>query len=170
MFAVTRQTSDNTAQTQLIEAAGVEFAYGRFGRSSELPLVMLQHFRGSLDNWDPALTDTLASEREVILVDYPGVGSSRGEFGPTIADTARHMIAFIAALGLYEIDLLGFSIGGFIAQEIALLRPTLVRRLVLAATGPKGAPGMHGWRDDIAAAARGESKAAEPPLHHVRPH
>ena len=71
---------------------------------------------------------------------------------------ARHMIAFIAALGLDEIDLLGFSIGGFIAQEIALVRPALVRRLVLAATGPKGAPGMHGWREDIAAAARGESK------------
>ena len=157
MFAVTRQTSHNTAQTQLIEAAGVEFAYRRFGRSSDLPLVMLQHFRGNLDNWDPALTDTLASEREVILVDYPGVGSSRGEFGPTIADTARHVIAFINALGLDEVDLLGFSIGGFVAQEIALLRPTLVRRLVLAATGPKGAPGMHGWRDDIAAAARGES-------------
>jgi pimeloyl-ACP methyl ester carboxylesterase len=68
------------------------------------------------------------------------------------------MIAFVAALGFDEIDLLGFSIGGFVAQEIALVRPTLVRRLVLAATGPKGAPGMHGWREDIAAAARGESK------------
>ena len=67
--------------------------------------MMLQHFRGNLDNWDPALTDALASEREVILVDYPGVGSSRGEFGPSIADTARHMIAFITALGLDEIDL-----------------------------------------------------------------
>jgi pimeloyl-ACP methyl ester carboxylesterase len=119
---------------------------------------MLQHFRGNLDNWDPALTGALAAEREVILVDYPGVGSSSGEFGPTISDTARRTIAFADALGLGEIDLLGFSIGGFAAQEIALLRPTLVRRLILAATGPKGAPGMHGWRDDIAAAARGESK------------
>src|SRR3954447_2836427 len=73
-------------------------------------------------------------------------------------ETARQMIAFIAPLGLERIDLLGFSIGGFVAQEIALVRPTLVRRLVLAATGPKGAPGMHGWREDIAAAARGESK------------
>jgi pimeloyl-ACP methyl ester carboxylesterase len=118
---------------------------------------MLQHFRGNLDNWDPALTAALASEREVILVDYPGVGASPGEVGPTMADAARHMIAFVTALGLEEIDLLGFSIGGFIAQEIALVRPTLVRRLVLAATGPKGAPGMHGWRDDIAAAARGQS-------------
>jgi pimeloyl-ACP methyl ester carboxylesterase len=158
MHAVTTQTTHNAAQTELVEAAGVEFAYRRFGRPPDLPLVMLQHFRGNLDNWDPALTDALAPEREVILVDYPGVGSSSGEFGPTIADAARHMIAFITALDVDEIDLLGFSIGGFIAQEIALVRPTLVRRLVLAATGPKGAPGMHGWRDDIAVAARGESK------------
>ena len=158
MHAVTTQTSHNNAQTELVEAAGVEFAYRRFGNPAELPLVMLQHFRGNLDNWDPALTDALASEREVFLVDYPGVGSSRGEFGPTIAQAARHMIAFIDALGLDEIDLLGFSIGGFIAQEIALVRPTLLRRLILAGTGPKGAPGMHGWREDIATAARGESK------------
>ena len=158
MHAVTTHTTHNTAQTELIEAAGIEFAYRRFGPPSGLPLVMLQHFRGNLDNWDPALTDALASERELILVDYPGVGSSGGEFGPAISDAARHMIAFITALGLDEIDLLGFSIGGFIAQEIALVRPTLVRRLILAATGPKGAPGMHGWRDDIATAARGESK------------
>ena len=158
MHAVSTQTTHNTAQTQLVEAAGVEVAYRRFGRPAEVPLVMLQHFRGNLDNWDPALTDALASEREVILVDYPGVGSSGGEFGPSIADTARHMIAFTTALAIDEVDLVGFSIGGFVAQEIALVRPALVRRLILAATGPKGAPGMHGWRDDIAAAARGESK------------
>jgi pimeloyl-ACP methyl ester carboxylesterase len=158
MSTLTTQISHNTAQTQRLRAAGVEFAYRRFGRPIDRPLVMLQHFRGNLDNWDPALTDGLATQREVILVDYPGVGSSSGAFGPAIADTASDMIAFITALGLDEIDLLGFSIGGFIAQQIALVRPTLVRRLVLAATGPKGAPGMHGWRGDIAAAARGESK------------
>jgi pimeloyl-ACP methyl ester carboxylesterase len=133
-------------------------AFRRFGAPAAMPLLMLQHFRGNLDNWDPALTDALAGEREVILVDYPGAGSSTGEFGPTIADTARRMIAFADALELTEIDLLGFSVGGFVAQEMALIRPALVRRLVLAATGPKGAPGMHGWRDDIAAHARGESK------------
>ena len=147
----------NNAETLFGEAAGAELAYRRFGSPAELPLVMLQHFRGNLDNWDPALTDALAAEREVILVDYVGVGSSTGEPSHTIAATARQMIAFADALGLAQIDLLGFSIGGFVAQEIALVRPTLVRRLVLAATGPKGAPGMHGWRDDIAAAARGES-------------
>src|SRR4029450_10309656 len=117
------------------------------GRPGDRVLVLLQHFRGNLDNWDPALTDALAAEREVILVDYPGVGSSTGEPSGTIAVTARQMIAFVAALGFDEIDVLGFSIGGFVAQEIALVRPTLVRRLVLAATGPKGARGLHGWRD-----------------------
>jgi pimeloyl-ACP methyl ester carboxylesterase len=147
-----------TAETLLVEAAGLEFAHRRFGSPAGRPLVMLQHFRGNLDNWDPALTDALAAEREVILVDYPGVGSSSGEPCRTIASTARRMIGFLDALELAEIDLLGFSIGGFVAQEIGLVRPTLVRRLVLAATGPKGAPGMHGWRDDIAAAAHGESK------------
>jgi pimeloyl-ACP methyl ester carboxylesterase len=148
----------NTAETKFVEAAGAEFAYRRFGRPGDRVLVMLQHFRGNLDNWDPALTDALAAEREVILIDYPGVGSSTGEPSGSIALTARQIIAFADALGLGEIDVLGFSIGGFVAQEIALVRPTLVRRLVVAATGPKGAPGMHGWRDDIAAAARGESK------------
>jgi pimeloyl-ACP methyl ester carboxylesterase len=150
-----RTITHNTAETQFVD---VFCAFRRFGRPTGRPLVMLQHFRGNLDNWDPALTDALAAEREVILLEYPGVGSSSGEFGPSIADVARRMIASITELGLDEIDLLGFSIGGFVAQEIALVRPALVRRLVLAATGPKGAPGMHGWREDIAAAARGESK------------
>jgi pimeloyl-ACP methyl ester carboxylesterase len=155
---VTAPTSHNTAETRVVEAAGIEFAYRRFGRPAGMPLVMLQHFRGNLDNWGPALTDALAAEREIILVDYPGIGSSTGEPSRTIAETARRMIAFVGALGLERVDLLGFSIGGFVAQEIALVRPTLLRRLILAATGPKGAPGMHGWREDIAAAARGESR------------
>ena len=151
-------TTHQTAETRFVNAGGVRFAFRRFGPRGAMPLVMLQHFRGNLDNWDPALTDALSAEREVILVDYPGVGSSTGEPSHSIAETARQMIAFIDALSLSEIDLVGFSIGGFVAQEITLTRPTMVRRLVLAATGPKGAPGMHGWRDDIASAARGESK------------
>jgi pimeloyl-ACP methyl ester carboxylesterase len=154
-----------TAVTQFIDAGEVRFAFRRFGAPGPTPLVMLQHFRGNLDNWDPALTDALARGRELILVDYPGVGSSSGEFGPTIADTARQIIAFATALDLSRVDLLGFSIGGFVAQEMALIRPALVRRLVLAATGPKGAPGMHGWREDIADAARLEPGTAESLLH-----
>jgi pimeloyl-ACP methyl ester carboxylesterase len=152
------RTTHQTAATQFVDVGPVRLAYRRFGAPGTRPLVMLQHFRGNLDNWDPALTDALAAEREVILVNYPGAGSSSGKFGPTIGDAARRMIAFVEALGLSEIDLLGFSIGGFIAQEITLIRPALVRRLILAATGPKGAPGMHGWREDIATAARAESK------------
>ena len=158
MNALSATTTHNTAETQYVAAAGLEFAYRRFGCPTDMPLVLLQHFRGNLDNWDPALTDALAGNREIILVDYPGVGSSTGDPSHTIADTARRMIAFTDALGLDEIDLLGFSIGGFVAQEIALVRPDLVQRLILAATGPKGAPGMHGWREYIAAAARGDSK------------
>jgi pimeloyl-ACP methyl ester carboxylesterase len=147
-----------TAVTQFVDVGLLRMAYRRFGAPGATPLVMLQHFRGNLDNWDPALTDALAAGREVILVDYPGAGASTGQFGPTIADTARRMIAFLEALGLSEVDLLGFSIGGFVAQEITLIRPALVRCLILAATGPKGAPGMHGWREDIATAARADSK------------
>jgi pimeloyl-ACP methyl ester carboxylesterase len=155
---MTTVISHGTAETQFVEAAGLDLAYRRFGHPSEAPLVLLQHFRGNLDNWDPALIDALAAEREVVLVDYAGVGSSTGQASSSVAETARQMIAFVAALSIDRIDLLGFSIGGFVAQEIALIRPTLVRRLILAATGPKGAPGMHGWREDISAAARGESK------------
>ena len=157
-MAVIASTNHSTAETRFVRAAGVDFAYRRFGSPTDLPLVLLQHYRGNLDNWDPALTDALAAEREIILVDYPGAGSSTGEASSTIAETARRMIAFVGGLHLERIDVLGFSIGGFVAQEIALVRPTLVHRLILAAAGPKGAPGMHGWRDDIATAARGESK------------
>ena len=164
-------TSHRHCRDAVRRSAGVEFAYRRFGRdAAELPLMLLQHFRGNLDNWDPALTDALAAEREVILVDYPGVGASTGDAEQLDRREARQMIAFVGALGLERIDLLGFSIGGFVAQEIALVRPTLVRRLVLAATGPKGAPGH-------ARLARGHRRrrarreqAREPPLHHVRPH
>jgi pimeloyl-ACP methyl ester carboxylesterase len=162
---VTVAATHQTAETRFVDVSGVRFAFRRFGAPCATPLVMLQHFRGNLDNWDPALTDALAAEREVILVDYPGAGSSSGEFGPSIADTARRMIAFLTALELSEVDLLGFSVGGFVAQEVALIRPALVRRLVLAATAPKGAPGMHGWRDDIAERARTPETSGEALLY-----
>ncbi|MEV4351191.1 alpha/beta hydrolase [Actinoplanes sp. NPDC049596] len=145
-----------TAPTQFAEAGGISFAYRRFGHGGEVPLVLLQHFRGNLDNWDPALTDGLAAGREVILVDYAGVGSSTGAPAHSVNESARHIIAFTEALGLERFDLLGFSLGGFVAQEIALIRPLAVRKLVLAGTGPKGAPGMHAWRADIAEHARAQ--------------
>jgi pimeloyl-ACP methyl ester carboxylesterase len=164
-MSIAEITTHQTAETRFVDADGVSFAYRRFGTPSRTPLVLLQHFRGNLDSWDPALTDALAREREIIIVDYPGLGASSGEFGPSIADTARKMIAFVGALGLAKIDLLGFSIGGFVAQEMALIRPALVRRLILAATGPKGGPDMHGWVEDIETASRLEQSTAESLLH-----
>ncbi len=149
-MTTTATTTALTAPTQFAQAADdVTYAYRRFGKPSDVPLLMLQHFRGNMDNWDPAFVDALAAEREVILVDYAGVSSSTGLPAHTVAETARQVIAFADAIGLTRTDLLGFSLGGFVAQDAALTRPALVRRLVLAGTGPKGAPGTHGWRHDI---------------------
>lgn len=125
------------------------YAYRRFGKAGTTPVVFLQHFRGNIDNWDPALVDDIAAEREVILFDNSGVGRSTGTTPWTITEMARGALGFIDALGLTTVDLFGFSLGGFIAQEVALLRPHLVRRLILAGTGPEGGRDMHGWKDDI---------------------
>ncbi|MHC5905341.1 alpha/beta fold hydrolase [Streptomyces sp. S6] len=160
----------HTAPTRFTEADGVRYAYRRLGPEGGVPLVMLQHFTGNLDNWDPALVDALAAEREVVLVDYPGVASSTGTPAATVARLAQQMIGFTEALGLERIDLLGFSIGGFVAQDMALVRPRLIRRLILAGTGPKGAPGMHGWREDIETHARAAVPTGEDLLHIFFPH
>jgi pimeloyl-ACP methyl ester carboxylesterase len=134
-----------------IDADGDTFAYRRFGNdaSGRLPLLFLQHFRGNLDNWDPAMIDRLAVDREVILVDNRGVGGSTGTVPDNVTDMARDALKFVDALKLTEIDLLGFSLGGHIAQEIILLRPRLVRRVVLGGTAPQGAPNLHRWSDDV---------------------
>lgn len=150
-----------TAPTRFIEAAnGVRYAYRRFGTPGGTPLVLLPRFRGDLDTWDPALLDALAAERELVLVNNRGVSSSSGTTPASITEMARDLIAFVEALGLGSIDLLGFSLGGFVAQEVALIRPDLVSRLVLAATGPQGGPNMHGWRKDIADAVRKDEPGA----------
>jgi pimeloyl-ACP methyl ester carboxylesterase len=140
-----------TAENRFIEVDADVFAYRRFGdaQAMALPLVMLQHFRGNLDSWDPALTDGLAQDREVIPVDNRGVAGSTGEVPDNVTDMARDALAFIDALGLRRIDLLGFSLGGHVAQELTLLRPRLVRKLVLAGTAPQGGPGLHRWTDEI---------------------
>ena len=119
-------------------ASGTRFAYRELG-SGGATLVLLQHFRGNLDNWDPVLIDELAENRAVLTFDNTGVGGSSGETPHTIAEMARDAVAFIEALDLPEVDLLGFSIGSFVAQEITLTRPDLVRRLVLASSAPQGA-------------------------------
>ena len=130
--------SQYTAPNLTVESArGTTYAYRRFGRPRTVPLVFFQHFRGNLDNWDPALVDDIAAEREVILFDASGVGLSNGPVPRSFKEFGRDALAFIDALGLTRIDLFGFSIGGFGAQEVALLRPQLVRRLILAGTGPE---------------------------------
>ena len=108
-----------------------------------------QHFRGNLDNWDPALIDALARGRRVITFDNRGVAASSGTTPNTIAQMAHDAIDFIDGLGVGEVDLLGFSIGSFVAQEIALVRPAAVRKVVLASSAPQGASGMHGWAADV---------------------
>ena len=129
--------------------SGVTYAYRQLGPEGFRPLVLLQHFRGNLDNWDPALIDTLAARRQVIVFDNAGVGGSTGTTPSSIGEMAQDTIAFIDGLRLTEVDLLGFSIGSFIAQEIALTRSPMIGKIVLASAAPQGAPGMHGWADDI---------------------
>jgi pimeloyl-ACP methyl ester carboxylesterase len=152
-----------TAENLSLEVGYVSFAYRRFGnvRTAAPALVMLQHFRGNLDNWDPALVDRLAQDREVILLDNRGVGGSTGVVPENVTIMARDALAFIDALGLKQIDLLGFSLGGYVAQELVLLRPRLVRRLVLAGTAPQGGPDLHRWSEDVYTLATPDQPTAE---------
>jgi pimeloyl-ACP methyl ester carboxylesterase len=134
----------------LSAVSGIDYAYrDTGGGEGGLPLVLLQHFRGNLDNWDPALIDALASSRRVVTFDNAGVGGSTGTTPDTIEQMARDAIAFLAAMGFNQADLLGFSIGSFVAQQIALTRPGIVGRLVLASSAPQGAAGMHGWATEV---------------------
>jgi len=131
-------------------ANGVDYAYRDTGAGQDaVPLVLLQHFRGNLDNWDPALIDALATARRVVTFDNAGVGGSAGTTPGTIEQMARDATAFLAAMGFSQVDLLGFSIGSFVAQQITLTRPAMVRRLVLASSAPQGAAGMHGWAPEV---------------------
>jgi pimeloyl-ACP methyl ester carboxylesterase len=132
-----------------VAANGVEYAYRDTSGDGAVPLVLLQHFRGNLDNWDPALIDALAASRRVVTFDNAGVGGSTGTTPDTIEQMASDAIAFIAAMQFSQADLLGFSIGSFIAQQIALVCPAIVRRLVLASSAPQGAVGMHGWAPQV---------------------
>ena len=134
-------------------ASGVDYFYRDTGGGEGTPpLVLLQHFRGNLDNWDPALIDALAAGRRVVTFDNAGVGGSTGTTPDTIEQMARDAIAFLAAMEFGQADLLGFSIGSFVAQQIALVRPGIVGRLILASSAPQGAAGMHGWAPEVIAA------------------
>ena len=126
------------ALTQFIEANGIRFAYRRFGKPGGVPIVFNQHYTGTMDYWDPAVTDGLAQTREVILFNNAGVSSSSGVTPTSFAEMGANAIAFIRALGLAQVDVLGISIGGFIAQEIALQGGNLVRKIILVGTGHRG--------------------------------
>ena len=143
-------SQSNTAPTRFVEADGTRFAYRRFGDPIGTPIVLLQHFMGNLDSYDPAITDALAMGREVILTDNAGVGLSTGNAPETVAGMARDAASLIDGLGLEYVDLFGFSMGGHVAQQIAVDRPELVRRLVLVGTGPRGGEGMGQLNPDVA--------------------
>ena len=127
-----------TAPTRFVETDGVRFAYRRLGQESGIPLLFFQHFRGGMDHWDPAVTDGFAQDRPVVLFDNAGVAGSSGDTPNSIEAMADHAAAFVHALGLSQVDVLGFSIGGYVSQTLALRHRTLVRRMILAATGPRG--------------------------------
>jgi pimeloyl-ACP methyl ester carboxylesterase len=127
-----------TAPTRYVENHGIRFAYRRLGPDTGTPLVLLQHFSGNIDAWDPAVANALATDRPVIVFDNAGVGRSSGQTPDNIAAMARDAVTFINLIGLFEVDLLGFSLGGCVAQQIAAEHERLVRKLILVGTAPKG--------------------------------
>jgi pimeloyl-ACP methyl ester carboxylesterase len=133
-----KAASNTNAPTQLLEVKGQSYAYRRFGNGPGLPLLCLQHFTGTLDNWDPAVTDPLASGREVILFDSAGVGRSSGDVPQTIAAMAEHPMAFLDALRITTCDVIGYSLGGMVALQMVQTRSSIVRRMILVGTAPRG--------------------------------
>jgi pimeloyl-ACP methyl ester carboxylesterase len=140
---------NETAPTQFQDIGGVSLGYRRFGKEGAPPVVCLQHFTGSMNNFDPIHTNRLAQDRPVILVDYRGVGRSGGKTPDSMPAIAADIIAFVKALRLKEIDLFGFSIGGMVAQQLALDAPELVRRILLAGTGPSAGEGMQALSPEV---------------------
>jgi pimeloyl-ACP methyl ester carboxylesterase len=136
------QHSHQTASTQFVDAAGIRFAYRRFGKSGGVPLVFNMHFTGTMDHWDPLVTDGLAATREVILFNNAGISSTNGEVPASVEEMAVNAAAFIRGLELTKVDVLGSSLGGLVAQALTSTEPGLVRRLVLVGTGPRGGEGM----------------------------
>ena len=137
-----RNQTHETAPTQFVEAEGIRFAYRRFGKARGLPLVFLQYFNANMDGWDPAVINGLAADYEVVLFDNAGVASSSGETPSTVSEMTHHCMAFCRALGLAKINVVGFSLGGMIAQQLAYDHPEFVERLILLGTGPRGGEGM----------------------------
>jgi pimeloyl-ACP methyl ester carboxylesterase len=142
----TEQISDYTKiPTEYVEVQGVNYAYRSLGEPSDVPIVCLQHFIGTLDNWDPIIINGLAKERKVITIDNTGIGNSDGVTPDNVQNMASDAIKVIAALGLSKCDLLGYSLGGFIAQAIAVIRPDLLRKIILVGTAPQGTKALHSF-------------------------
>jgi pimeloyl-ACP methyl ester carboxylesterase len=132
--------TQETAGTQYVDANGIKLAYRRLGQHSGIPLVMLIHFRGNMDFWDPDLINSLAKTRPIILLDNAGIGKSEGEIPTTLQGWAAHVISLLEALDIHQIDIFGFSMGGGAAQHVALTAPRLVRKLILAGTRTSRTP------------------------------
>jgi pimeloyl-ACP methyl ester carboxylesterase len=136
---MTKDSSSNVAApTQFIEVKDTRYAYRRFGAGPALPLLCLQHFTGTLDNWDPAVTDPLASGREVILFESAGLGRSGGSVPTTVAGMSNHAMSFLDGLGIETCDVLGFSLGGMVAQQMVQDRSSIFRKIILVGTAPRG--------------------------------
>lgn len=131
-----------TVPTQFVEANGIKFAYRSYGKEGEIPVIYFNHLAANLDNCDPRIMDAIAAQRHIISFDYRGVGATTGEQGTSIPDMAKDAIAFIHALGYKQVDIVAFSMGGFITQELLLVEPALVRKAILAGTGPRGGQGI----------------------------
>src|SRR5262245_33783774 len=134
----TATDSNTTAPTQLLQGTHARYAYRRLGGGIRRPLVCLQHFTGTLDNWDPSVTDPLAVDRELILFDSAGIGRSTGTVPTTVGGMAMHALDFLDALCVISCDVLGFSLGGMVAQQMAQERPSMVHRMILVGTAPRG--------------------------------
>jgi pimeloyl-ACP methyl ester carboxylesterase len=131
-----------TVPTKFVDANGIKFAYRSYGKEGDIPVIYFNHLTANLDNCDPRIMDAVAAKRHIISFDYRGVGATTGKQGTSIADMAKDAIAFIHALGYKQVDILAFSMGGFITQEILLAESQLVRKAILAGTGPRGGEGI----------------------------
>ncbi|WP_244114469.1 alpha/beta fold hydrolase [Burkholderia gladioli] len=142
MASVGSGSLHQNAKTQFVEVDGAKIAYRRFGKHGGVPLVFFQHFLGNMDNWDPMITDGFAKDREVILFDNAGIAASGGQVPHTVEGMAKYGIDFMEAIHIKQADILGFSLGSLVAQEVALERPDLVRKIILIGSAPRGGDGM----------------------------
>ena len=136
------QHMHETAPTQFVQVGDVRVAYRRFGKRGALPLLLLNYFAANMDDWDPKITNGFAAARDVIIFDYPGIGRSTGTTPSTVAAMTKDFVGFCRALDLNSFDIVGFSLGGMIAQQLAFEFPNMARRIVLLGTGPRGGEGM----------------------------